>query len=83
MDREFLKELATEMVRTERASLRSNGVYLIFWRRPSEWAQSIYKYVERIGSIGSIFTIYDLIDGDDTIKEGKNIYYFCYLHDAV
>lgn len=44
---------------------------MIFWRRPAEWAQLVYKFVERIGGIGSIFTVYDLIEGDDSIKEGK------------
>ena len=47
-------------------------ISLIYWRNPSEWAQLIYNYVEKCGGIGSIFTVYDLIEGDDTIKEGKN-----------
>lgn len=44
---------------------------LIFWRRPAEWAQLVYKFVEKSGGIGSIFTIYDLLEGDDTMKEGN------------
>jgi hypothetical protein len=43
----------------------------IFWHRPAEWAQLVYKFVERIGGIGSIFTVYDLIEGDDSINEGN------------
>lgn len=62
------------MVKIEKASwlnpLKKTGA-LIFWRRPAEWAQLVYKFVERIGGIGSIFTVYDLIEGDDSIKEGK------------
>lgn len=79
MDREFLQELLTEMVKTGKASwcpsIKSGNKAqsaLIYWRKPEEWAQIIYKFVERIGGIGSIFTVYDLIEGDDSTKEGKN-----------
>lgn len=80
MDREFLQELITEMVKSEKAAwlnpLKKSSV-LIFWRRPVEWAQIIYKFIERIGGIGSIFTVYDLIEGDDSIKEGTK----CLIRD--
>lgn len=74
MDREFLQEIIAEMVKYEKAAwlnpLKKSSV-LILWRRPAEWAELVYKFVERIGGIGSIFTVYDLIEGDDSIKEGK------------
>ena len=44
---------------------------LIYWRKPEEWAQMVYKFVEGIGGVGSIYTVYDLFDGDDSIREGK------------
>jgi hypothetical protein len=73
------------MVRSEKACQLRSNVFLIFWHLPTEWARFIYNYVERIGSIGSIFTVYDLIDGDDTIKEGKfsgfvGLFYFLEFH---
>ena len=46
-------------------------IFLIYWRSPLEWSKLIYKFVEISGGIGSIFTIYDLIEGDDTVREGK------------
>lgn len=73
MDREFLQELLTQMVKQGKASWLSTNKSsaLIYWRKPEEWAQMIYKFVERIGGIGSIYTVYDLIEGDDSLKEGN------------
>lgn len=75
MDGEFLQELFDEMVKSEKAAwlppLTRKSSILVYWRRPSEWSQLIYKFVERTGGIGSIFTVYDLIEGDDSVKEGK------------
>lgn len=77
IDREFLQELLTEMVKTEKAAWlpsanpNKKSTALIYWRRPAEWAQLIYKFVERIGGIGSIYTVYDLTEGDECSKEGK------------
>lgn len=62
------------MVKSEKATWLNGAKKssaLIYWRRPADWAQLVYKFVERTGGIGSIFTIYDLLEGDDTIKEGK------------
>ena len=75
MDREFLQELLSEMVKIEKAAWLNavkKSSALIFWRRPAEWAQQVYKFVEKIGGVGSIFTVYDLLEGDDSSKEGKN-----------
>lgn len=62
------------MVKTEKASwLTANNkkrTALIYWRRPQEWAQMIYEFVDRIGGIGSIYTVYDLTEGDESSMEG-------------
>ena len=84
IDREFLQELISEMVKSEKAiwlpsTLVKKSAVLIYWRSPSEWAQIIYKFVDKTGGIGSIFTVYDLTEGDDTIREGTYLifaYYF-------
>ena len=77
IDTEFLHELLSQMVKSGKASWLptnksspSSSTALIYWRKPDEWAQIIYKFVERIGGIGSIYTVYDLIEGEDSIKEG-------------
>lgn len=42
------------------------NVCLIYWRRPNEWAQIIYDWVERSGRRKSILTFYELRFSDDT-----------------
>lgn len=84
MDHEFLSEILSQMVKSGKAawipnvpksSTASSSTALIYWRKPEEWAQMIYKFVDRIGGIGTIYTVYDLIEGDDSLKEGRN--YLC------
>lgn len=62
------------MVKTEKAAFLTNSKALIYWHKPAEWAQLIYKFVERIGGIGSIYTVYDLIEGDESHNEGTSCY---------
>lgn len=85
MDHEFLSEILSQMVKSGKAAwiptVPKSSTALIYWRKPEEWAQMIYKFVDRIGGIGSIYTVYDLIEGDDSHKEGKN--YICTLYNIV
>jgi len=39
---------------------------IIFWKKPSEWAELIYKWVNDSGLIGRVCTVYELREGDDT-----------------
>merc|ERR1719367_2261401 len=45
---------------------------LIFWRSPSEWGDLVLRWAEELGRIGSVETVYSLIEGDDT--EGEEFY---------
>ena len=82
MDKEFLIEVLDEMVKRNKAAWISgnrinNSVnnikskVIILWHGIAEWAQIVYKCVDRIGGIGSIYTVYDLFEGDDYVKEGN------------
>ncbi|KTG45186.1 hypothetical protein cypCar_00025692 [Cyprinus carpio] len=42
---------------------------LIMWRRPEEWGKLIYQWVSKNGMVNSVFTLYELANGDDTEKE--------------
>ncbi|XP_039595502.1 vacuolar protein-sorting-associated protein 25 isoform X2 [Polypterus senegalus] len=42
---------------------------LIMWRRPEEWGKLIYQWVSKNGMTNSVFTLYELSNGDDTVKE--------------
>ncbi|KPP61996.1 vacuolar protein-sorting-associated protein 25-like [Scleropages formosus] len=42
---------------------------LIMWRQPEEWGKLIYQWVSRNGMINSVFTLYELSNGEDTENE--------------
>lgn len=42
---------------------------LIFWRRPAEWADSLYNWARERGMIGTIVTAYELFESDDAKGE--------------
>ncbi|KAG9469518.1 hypothetical protein GDO78_020321 [Eleutherodactylus coqui] len=43
--------------------------FLIMWRRPDEWGKVLYQWVSKNGTTNSVFTLYELINGDDTVGE--------------
>uniref|UniRef100_A0A493TY52 Vacuolar protein-sorting-associated protein 25 n=1 Tax=Anas platyrhynchos platyrhynchos TaxID=8840 RepID=A0A493TY52_ANAPP len=45
--------------------------FLIMWRRPEEWGKLIYQWVSKNGLTNSVFTLYELVSGDDTAEEGN------------
>jgi ESCRT-II complex subunit VPS25 len=51
---------------------KNNTKYLIYWKKPSEWANIIYSFMDETGQMGSITTAYDLFHGDDT--KGRPFY---------
>jgi len=38
----------------------------VFWRRPEEWADVIWGWVEETGQKGVVLTLYELVEGDAT-----------------
>ena len=48
----------------------SNGLegrsFWVFWRRPEEWADAIYTWVEETGQKGSILTLWEMLEGEAT-----------------
>uniref|UniRef100_A0A3Q2ZZN5 Vacuolar protein-sorting-associated protein 25 n=1 Tax=Kryptolebias marmoratus TaxID=37003 RepID=A0A3Q2ZZN5_KRYMA len=42
---------------------------LVMWRRPEEWGKLIYQWVSKNGMVNSVFTLYELSNGDDTESE--------------
>lgn len=71
---EFAREILDNMTKAGCAELvpKSNTKYLIYWKKPSEWASLIYAFIDETGQIGSITTVYDLFHGDDT--KGRPFY---------
>ncbi|KIV98696.1 uncharacterized protein PV09_09524 [Verruconis gallopava] len=38
----------------------------VWWRKPEEWADVIYQWIEGTGQKGSVLTVYELSQGDST-----------------
>uniref|UniRef100_A0A8C2A8U1 Vacuolar protein-sorting-associated protein 25 n=1 Tax=Cyprinus carpio TaxID=7962 RepID=A0A8C2A8U1_CYPCA len=53
---------------------------LIMWRRPEEWGKLIYQWVSKNGMVNSVFTLYELANGDDTEKEGIKVFHISVVH---
>ncbi len=45
---------------------------MVFYKPLDEWAKLVYDWARRYGNIGDVFTIYDLIEGDDSANEPFN-----------
>ncbi|KZZ93455.1 ESCRT-II complex, vps25 subunit [Ascosphaera apis ARSEF 7405] len=41
----------------------------IWWRRPEEWATIIYEWVEQTGQKKTVLTLYELIEGEETMSQ--------------
>uniref|UniRef100_A0A8C5BVT5 Vacuolar protein-sorting-associated protein 25 n=1 Tax=Gadus morhua TaxID=8049 RepID=A0A8C5BVT5_GADMO len=73
------RKLSTEAIQVVFEELRKKGNLdwldknksrcLVMWRRPEEWGKLIYQWVSKVGMINSVFTLYELSNGDDTEGE--------------
>ena len=43
---------------------------IVFWRRPSEWGELIYEWVEKTGRNGELLTVYEIRKGNASIGYG-------------
>ncbi|GAB1296861.1 ESCRT-II complex subunit VPS25 [Apodemus speciosus] len=50
---------------------KNKSSFLIMWRRPEEWGKLIYQWVSRSGQNNSVFTLYELTNGEDTEDEAE------------
>ncbi|KAH0627003.1 hypothetical protein JD844_002354 [Phrynosoma platyrhinos] len=48
---------------------KNKSSFLIMWRRPEEWGKLIYQWVSKNGLTNSVFTLYELSNGEDTENE--------------
>lgn len=59
---------------------KSKQRWLVYWHTLDEWGEIIYNWAQNKGLTGSVCTLYELNQGDDTVDEGKsiflNIYFF-------
>ena len=43
--------------------------FLVFYKSLAEWSMLVYKFVDGTGQMGSVFTVYELLEGDETTNE--------------
>jgi len=50
----------------------SGDVVWIFWKTPEEWAALIEAWVDDTAQKGTVLTLYELSEGEDTIGTGES-----------
>ncbi|KAL7817563.1 ESCRT-II complex, vps25 subunit [Trichoderma aethiopicum] len=48
------------------AGTAAGDVVLLYWRKPEEWAALVEAYVEETAQKGSVLTVYELTEGENT-----------------
>ncbi|TFB07546.1 Vacuolar protein-sorting-associated protein 25 [Trichoderma ghanense] len=48
------------------AAAAAGDVVLLYWRKPEEWAALVEAYVEETAQKGSVLTVYELTEGENT-----------------
>ncbi|GAA5896881.1 ESCRT-II subunit protein VPS25 [Sporobolomyces salmoneus] len=64
---EFLKSWTTGTGGTKGGGATESEACYVYWKTPSEWAETIYGWIKETGQIGSILTFYELIESDDSL----------------
>lgn len=44
--------------------------WLIYWHTLEEWAMLIYSWAQASGSLNTVCTFFELVNGDDTTDQG-------------
>lgn len=65
----MIRELLTYLASTGNAEQFNKSSFLIYWKKPTEWADLINDYVQRVGLSGSIVTVYELFMADEAASE--------------
>lgn len=66
---EILDAMASEGVVEWEGTTKSTAI--IYWRKPEEWANAIYEWIDNTGQKGSVLTLYEISEGDLTVSQGS------------
>ncbi|MCJ1340900.1 hypothetical protein MMC09_006196 [Bachmanniomyces sp. S44760] len=55
--------------RAQWVAQEEKGSAWIYWRRPEEWAEVLYHWVEETGQKNSVLTLYELSEGEGTMSQ--------------
>lgn len=53
------------------AAAAGGDVVFLYWRKPEEWAALVEAFVEETAQKGSVLTVYELTEGENTRGTGK------------
>ncbi|XP_015792551.1 vacuolar protein-sorting-associated protein 25 [Tetranychus urticae] len=48
---------------------KNKSSVFIYWNTPEAWANLIYHWVYNVGYINNVCTLYEIVSGDETVKE--------------
>lgn len=65
---EILDAMASEGAVEWEGTTKSTAI--IYWRKPEEWANAIYEWIDNTGQKGSVLTLYEISEGDLTVSQG-------------
>ncbi|KAF2833517.1 ESCRT-II complex, vps25 subunit [Ophiobolus disseminans] len=63
--------ISTSTTKSKKAASgeEDGGKCWIYWRRPEEWAAALEEWVDRTGQKGTVLTLYEIVEGDASLKE--------------
>lgn len=45
-------------------------VFWVYWKRPEDWGQGVWEWVDAVGQRGGVLTVYELLYGEGTVGQG-------------
>lgn len=48
--------------------------WLVYWHTLEEWGEIIYNWAQENGFIGSVCTLFELTQGEDTVNQGMHFF---------
>lgn len=48
-------------------------VFWVYWKRPEDWGQRVWEWVDAVGQRGVVLTVYELLYGEGTVGQGEAI----------
>ena len=48
---------------------KSRNSFFVHWKKPDQWAKMIHDWAKAAGMVGTVCTLYELVNGDDTKEQ--------------
>ena len=50
-------------------------VFWVYWKRPEDWGQGVWEWVDAVGQRGGVLTVYELLYGEGTVGQGERDFF--------